>query len=305
MTSPTGCTPLLILFGLLLGGTILIAPGQIETDQLGEIEVTVAVDSGGSLTASAAWSPVVRDFDGVVMVLVPAGCFEMGSTDGDTDEQPTHQQCFDTPFWIDRDEVTWGQIGDCQADQGCVLSAECTPNPWSSEADEPVNCLTWREAQAICAWRGARLPSEAEWEYAARGPDGLVYPWGNTFDAERVVYEATSGGRVASVGSLPSGASWVGARDMSGNVWEWTSSLAGPYPYAIDEAHETDTDTTSWRVLRGGSFEVYNDLPRAALREAFDPNQVGYNIGVTLRPSGGVVPLHDRPTTGRKTAPQR
>jgi formylglycine-generating enzyme required for sulfatase activity len=106
------------------------------------------------------------------MALVPAGCFPMGSNDGDFDEQPVHQICFDTPFWIDVTEVTNGQFA--------ALSGQAERSSNWTDADRPRETVTWVEADAFCRLRGARLPTEAEWEYAAREPDGLVYPWGNT-----------------------------------------------------------------------------------------------------------------------------
>jgi formylglycine-generating enzyme required for sulfatase activity len=215
---------------------------------------------------NAEWSSFARDFDGVTMVLVPVGCFMMGSTEGTSDEQPVEQQCFDEPFWIDRYEVTNAQYG----------STGCTD--WSSEPDQPRNCVNWIDASAYCEARGARLPTEAEWEYAARGPDGLVYPWGNSYNAELVIGEddPTYGDKTtAPVGSRAGGASWVGALDMSGNVWEWVSSIYRDYPYREDDGREDNANRTDLRVLRGGSFFNSSNSLRAASRGNRNP-VVGY-----------------------------
>jgi iron(II)-dependent oxidoreductase len=193
----------------------------------------------------------------------------MGSDDGGSDEKPVHEVCFDTPFWIDRYEVTNEQYGSI----GC--------EDWSSAPDEPRNCVSWFNARDFCERRDARLPTEAEWEYAARGPDSLTYPWGNDFIGENVVYGSNSNNHTANVGSKPAGASWVGAMDMSGNLWEWTNSLYMDYPYNDGDGREQDTGsrTDVRRVLRGGSFYGGTDLLRAAGRDGFSPSFVYDKLG--------------------------
>ena len=210
---------------------------------------------------NADWTPIEREFDGVPMVLVPAGCFLMGSDSGDYDERPVHEQCFAAPFWIDKYEVTQAQFRRLGGTQ------ERAPN--FPGDDRPVERITWFEARDFCARRGARLPTEAEWEYAARGPDSLVYPWGDTWNASNAVWNRSSSQGTANVGSIPAGASWVGALDMSGNVWEWTSSLYLSYPYDAADGREADTGSSTdvRRVLRGGSWYDYDtDFLRAPFR---------------------------------------
>lgn len=204
----------------------------------------------------APYAPYVREFDGVEMALVPAGCFTMGTEDISSDEQPVHEQCFEEPFWLDVTEVTNGQYGSV----GC--------SEYSSGDDQPRNCVDWFEAVAYCQSRGARLPTEAEWEYAARGPDGLVYPWGNEFVAYNVVHYGNSGGQTASVGSKAAGASWVGAYDLSGNVYEWMSSMHEPYPYDSTDGREVaeSHDNGCCRAVRGGSWYFHAGGLRAADR---------------------------------------
>lgn len=224
---------------------------------------------GARITANGQWTPVERAFDGVTMVLVPVGCFMMGSEDGDSNELPVHQQCFDEPLWIDKYEVTNGQFGSV----GC--------QQYSSDPNQPRNCVNWFDARDYCESRGARLPTETEWEYAARGPDSLVYPWGNTYDADRVIGEddPTYGDtHTAPVGSRSQGASWVGALDMSGNVWEWVSSVYLPYPYDAGDGREVPARTHA-RVLRGGSFGSASGLLRAANRNGLFPDDGGGGSG--------------------------
>ncbi len=203
------------------------------------------------IVSNAVWTtPVSQEFDGVEMVLVLVGCFLMGSINGDADERPVHEQCFSEPYWIDKLEVT-----NSQFDRFNGQAAQ--PSEWLGD-DFPRQAVTWFEASRFCELRGTRLPTEAEWEYAARGPDNLVYPWGNEFDENNVVFGESSSGQLATVGTISGGASWVGALDMSGNVWEWTSSINDPdrfpYPYASADGRENPNDTTSLRTIRGGTF---------------------------------------------------
>ena len=228
--------------------------------------------AAAGVTANADWTPVEDVKGGVAMVLVPAGCFMMGS-DRNSYEQPVGEVCL-TPFWLDKTEVIQAQF---VANGGVKARA----NGFTGD-NRPVERITWFEADAYCReQRGGRLPTEAEWEFAARGPNGLVYPWGNEFVAANAVYSENSGSQTAEVGSKPSGASWVGALDLSGNVWEWTASLYEPYPYRTDGTPERDTgnSTDVRRVLRGGSWINIDINLRAAYRSNVAPGSFYGNIG--------------------------
>ncbi|MFC1959118.1 SUMF1/EgtB/PvdO family nonheme iron enzyme [Chloroflexota bacterium] len=214
------------------------------------------------------WTSYSQTFDGVEMVLVPAGCFMMGSNDGADDEQPVHEQCFAEPFWIDKTEVTNEQFGSI----GCEDS--------SYQPNQPRNCVNWYDAYNFCKRNGRRLPTEAEWEYAARGLDSLIYPWGNEFDSNNVVYVTNSTQHTKPVNRQSSGDSWVGALDMSGNVREWTSSIYEPYPYVADDGREDDTSNRI-RVVRAGSFGDASYFLRAAYR--YQSNQLSVSSYVGFR----------------------
>lgn len=229
---------------------------------------TGASESGGAtapvsntvVTSNAEWTPVIQEFDGVPMVQVPAGCFTMGSTDeqlsylatlgGDkgnyASEQPAVEVCFEQGFWIDQYEVTNAQFEQ-------LGGAAATRSYWQG-AQQPREQITWFEARDFCAKRGGRLPSEAEWEYASRGPDSLTYAWGNEFIADNVYYNKNAGGQTNNVGGRAEGISWTGAYDMNGNTWEWTSSIDKPYPYDAADGREDANDMESPRVLRSGSW---------------------------------------------------
>jgi formylglycine-generating enzyme required for sulfatase activity len=213
------------------------------------------------------------------MALVPPGCFMMGSENGDPDEKPVTRICFGKPFWIDQTEVTQAQFKS--------LGGKAAGASYFKGDNRPVERITWFLSRDFCAKRGARLPTEAEWEYAARGPDGLVYPWGNTFVARNVVFGGNSGGQTANVGSKPSGASWVGALDMSGNVWEWTSSIYRLYPYDATDGRESTGGTAEPHVLRGGSWSFVEFYLRSADRYGFDPSGADYIGGFRCARSYG------------------
>jgi serine/threonine-protein kinase len=215
-----------------------------------------------AVTRNESWTPIERDFDGVTMVLVPVGCFLMGSEIGNDDEKPVHTQCFDAPFWLDKYEVSNGQF--------TLLGGSASlDSRWTGD-DFPRENILWTEARDFCELRGGRLPTEAEWEYSARGPNNWIYPWGNVFDADNAVYIVNSNEQTARIGSRPDGISWVGALDMSGNVQEWMSSLYLPYPYT--DQNEDMTDTDSARVMRGGAWDLTEGFMSLSNRGGFLPN---------------------------------
>lgn len=227
------------------------------------------------VSRNADWQPVVGlSPGGVEMMLVPTGCFMMGD-DSPSGQGPAHEQCFPEPFWIDRYEVTnkqFERVGG-MAEQESI---------WT-DPNRPRETITWFEVRAFCELRGARLPTEAEWEYAARGPDSLVYPWGNEFDGDKVVWLENSSG-TADVGSKPGGVSWTGAYDMSGNVWEWTHTIYGDYPYEAEDGREADDDAASRRVIHGGEFSYHSpsDL-RPAVRYDMPPDIRGRGSSIGFR----------------------
>lgn len=203
----------------------------------------------------------IKDNRNVTMVLIAGGEFTMGSDEsGEVEAKPAHTVNVDS-FYIDKYEVTNEQY------DACVYAVECRQplrlgsatrdiyyqNP--VYANYPVIYLDWKMANAYCTWRGARLPTEAEWEKAARGTESLAYPWGN--QKADCSYANISGclGDTTPVDQYEIGQSIYGVFGMSGNVWEWTSSLLRPYPYDATDGRE-DPKTLSARVARGGSWHT-------------------------------------------------
>jgi formylglycine-generating enzyme required for sulfatase activity len=218
----------------------------------------------------------------MTLLCVPAGEFLMGSTDADADaeddEKPQHTVYLDA-FWIDRTEVTKDQYQQCVAEGQCAAPG-CSG---TGGGGHPVVCVWWGDARDYCAWAGRRLPTEAEWEKAARGTDGRKYPWGNEVpDVRRLnfcdyncVYDwkdnAVNDGYAdaAPVGSYAAGASPYGALDMAGNVGEWVADWYDAKYYASSQAQNPQgSSSTSMRILRGGSWIDGQRGVRAARRSS-------------------------------------
>jgi formylglycine-generating enzyme required for sulfatase activity/predicted Ser/Thr protein kinase len=260
----------------------------------------------------------ITDARGIPMVLVPAGEFTMGSDpdvalaeckklySGDCkrewfeDEYPPHTVTL-SAFYIDQYEVTNAQYKKCVDAGKCSRPSESKSYTRSSyygnsQFDNyPVIYVNWEQAKTYCEWRGSntRLPTEAEWEKAARGTDGRLYPWGNTFDGGRVNFcdrnctldwankEYDDGyADTAPVGSYPGGASLYGALDMAGNVWEWVADWYNEKYYASSPRNNpTGPSSGEYRVVRGGAWSSLGDLVRAANRIRYRPSDTLNHVG--------------------------
>lgn len=191
-------------------------------------------------------------------VFVPAGTFVMGLDEGGFDEKPAHEVYLDA-FWIMQTEVTNEQY------EKCVEAGSCTPpaNPewgtslfWAAYDTHPITYVTWEQAVTYAKWAGGRLPTEAEWEKAARGADEYPYPWGNQPPTDERLNFDNHIGEPQPVGSYPDSASPYGAQDMAGNVWEWTADwyAAEYYQFSPDE-NPLGPRAGERRVLRGGAYD--------------------------------------------------
>ena len=235
----------------------------------------------------------IREIDGMQMILIPGATFQL-SQKGKWGKG-THQVTLDR-YWIDQTEITNKHYRQCVEAGVCAPPTSCS---WGEPTyndpaytDHPVICVTWQMANAYCQWAGGRLPSEAEWDFAARGSQRSNYAWGDIFDAARCNYcdvncpnsdkrdqSADDGfALTAPTGSFPDGASWCGVLDMNGNVWEWVYDWYAPYASGALE-NPTGPNSGDERVIRGGSWYDTAEFLRADHRHPYDPNDYNHLIG--------------------------
>jgi formylglycine-generating enzyme required for sulfatase activity/uncharacterized caspase-like protein len=256
-----------------------------------------------SSTPSSSIGPTkISEVDGMVQVYIPEGPFLMGSTEGDIDkvtadcancerswfedELPQHMVFLDS-YWIDRTEVTNAMYARCLAERRCSepssnASLERTYYFYNSVyANYPVVFVSWYDAQDYCEWVGGRLPTEAEWEKAARGTEGQMYPWGNDNPSCNLANDyGHCVGDTVMVGSYPGGASPYGVLDMTGNVWEWVSDWYDNSYYQNSPANNPRGPTRGFlRVMRGCSCSWFYDDVTVAFRNAASPGESGSDVG--------------------------
>ncbi len=236
-----------------------------------------------TITPSSIPTETTSPNDGAALLLVGAGDFGMGNNDDVLDEKPERKVYLNT-FLIDKYLVTNARY------KMCVEQRACKPHPDNSSekreryydnsqfANYPVVRVSWEDAKTYCKWAGRRLPTEAEWEKAARGTDRQIYPWGNFFTPQLLNSLESQIGDTTPVNQYPMGASPYGALDMSGNVKQWVADWYGPYDTSNTQ-NPTGLTSGAFKVLRGSAF--YDDAlnSRTTLRVYTEPTNNGPNIG--------------------------
>jgi formylglycine-generating enzyme required for sulfatase activity len=228
-------------------------------------------------------TPLLTQQDERSMVLVPAGEFLMGSWTGDVDEQPMRRVYLDA-FFFDKDQLTVGQYA-----KFLEATSHGVPSDWNimsraMHKQRPIVNVEWADAVAYCTWAGKRLPTEAEWEKAARGTDGRTYPWGDESptkfhgNMKKELWNNHMG--LTSVGMFEDGRSPYGINDMAGNVWEWVSDWYDPnYYHTAPQRNPTGPPTGNHKVVRGGSWGSGPEGMRSSERETRLPSFQGYGTG--------------------------
>lgn len=277
--------------GILLAAGLLGVGGVVYRSRVMSMKSTPVVPATLPTQAPVAEATAVWAKDSSVMVHVPAGDFYMGSRDGDAsahgDEKPMHFVHLDE-FWIDKFEVTNEQFARFLNEEGnqeedgvtwanvegedSIVYESDQYRPRSGYEDHPVTYVSWYGAQSYCQWADKRLPTEAEWEKAARGTDGKIWPWGNEWDEDKVNSKDAGPGHTTAVGSYPDGASPYGCMDMAGNAWEWVADrYQWDYYQAAPKDNPKGPDQGGSRVVRGGSLALPQRLSRCAGRFEFIP----------------------------------
>jgi eukaryotic-like serine/threonine-protein kinase len=261
---------MVIMVGLMIGCSSLISytPTSAMTEtfvasvspSISDATLTQPPPSITPLPTFGVGSTFIRSVDGAVMVYVPEGEFIMGSNNAGTDEKPEHS-VFLFEYWIDQTEVTNGMYEKCLHDGACR-------NPGTSQRasqydNYPVASINWIDAKSYCTWADARLPTEAQWEKAARGTDGRSYPWGNELDSTKY-YLPQKPSNVTfihkPVGSYPEGASPYGVLDMTGSVFEWINDMySATYYLNSPSANPVGAaDLENSHFYRGGDYVDYD-----------------------------------------------
>jgi serine/threonine-protein kinase len=270
--------------------TELVAPSPTIIPPTATMAATIPpaspVPTDTPLPTATSMPVEISDSQNVLMRLIPGGEFTMGSNDGPPDTRPEKLINVDT-FYMDKFEVTNEKYAVCVNAGVCrrpLQVGSITRGSYYGNQnflDYPVILVDWKMANKYCAWRGARLPTEAEWEKAARGTDKRLFPWGSGFSCD-IANQSGCVGDTAPVNQYDKGQSVYGTYGMSGNVWEWTSSFYKIYPYVPTDGRE-DPDLSGNRVLRGGSWHFFGGEGSIYTYTRFKMDAGVYNVYTGFR----------------------
>jgi formylglycine-generating enzyme required for sulfatase activity len=262
-TQPTGDTS--------EGGTTE-STGEAEPTKKTEELIMEPTETPVPVTPTPTSAPIADEED---MVYIEGGEFIMGSDDDEPDETPQRKAYVDS-FNIDKYPVTNADYKEFVDDSGHPAPRNWKDGIPEGKENHPVTWVTWEDASAYAEWAGKRLPTEAEWERAARGVDGVAWPWGDDFDADKCNSSESNLKETTPIDAYPDGASPDGVIDMAGNVWEWTDTWYDAYPAST---HRSDRYGEKYKVIRGGSWFDNQSLVRCSARNKGEPTFMFSTIG--------------------------
>ena len=270
-------------------------------------------------TAPASAQANHRTDRGIDQVWVPAGCFMMGAGDywqGENylNAHPQHEVCLTDGFWLDEFDVTNAAYQQFSDAGGYANAAYWTPASWQwlqtnkitgprdypgfGDAQQPRIGVSFYEAMAYARWRGGTLPTEAQWEYAARGPKDTIYPWGDSYilgfaNVDERELAGIYRGHTTPVGSYAKDVTWIGAYDMAGNAWQWTTDVYAPDAYAQSGRDNPQGPATgSTHVVRGGAWGFDQDCAMTMYRFRLRPETRSASLGFRI-----ITPQSGQPTS--------
>lgn len=285
----------MVIFTLAVSGCIWdssVSPAQIPQSTPSETVQAAAVTPQAFSRGSQLLKEYSNIRDGAKMVFIPEGEFLMGSPDGEgrDDNRPQHKVYLDACY-IYKYEVTSGQFERFVRETGYQPQVGFRRYATAERENHPVVEVTWNDAEAYCRWAGGRLPTEAEWEKAARGTDGRKYPWGDRWDGSKCNWfksprfigmaDMCEGRGTLPAGTFPEGASPYGCMDMAGNAWEWCLDwYDAEYYRAGVIKNPTGPSSGEFRVVRGGSwFDDNSSILRCPVRVGIHPDAWDDNYG--------------------------
>ncbi len=272
-----------------LGGRVPMPPREREpegrpaamAEPVGELKLAAAAPAASEErrgkaptrgSEPAAGEEQLHKVDGTVLLYVPSGEYTLGAEGVNETAKPVHRVVL-SPFWIAKYLVTNEQYGRYLGANPGTRKPEDWTEKQFNQPQQPVVGVSWEEAQAYCRWAGLRLPSEAQWEAAARGTDGRRFPWGNAEPTHEHANFESRKGRTTPVGSYPKGAGPFGALDQAGNVWEWCEDVWDAMAYRERDGQRNPVATTGFtvhvRCLRGGSWRDDAGVLAVASRHRF------------------------------------
>jgi len=262
-----------------------------QTNPKQTLSSTPTIDPNMPPPCTAIGQKWVSSVDGMELVCVPAGAFFMGANDeihyAAPDEKPYHHVTL-SAYWIDEYEVSNAQYAKCVKDGACTMPGQTKSVLHSdyyysvSFQNFPVESINWNQAKAYCEWAKRQLPTEAQWERAARGDNGAYYPWGNADGScDKVNFKGCGGQDSIAVDNNPKGISPYGAFNMSGNVQEWVNDWEDPtyYQNSLDAVDPQGPYTGSDHIMRGGSFGMTLDHVYAFSKKTATAGFFDFNTG--------------------------